>query len=142
MKIVMVKHPMEALIKVNYQGAVLIPVDDDLKGVPDYMVMAEIKMKRNPGNHRRFFAFIKTTFDMQDEFDNIDVWRKYIQMKGGFFDEIITGAGKVMYWPRSVSWDKLDEIEFKELFGKVFNAFMKYYGQQLSQEQLDTLLEY
>ena len=38
--------------------------------------------------------------------------------------------------------DKLDEIEFRDLFGKVVNAFIRYYGQDLSEIQINTILEY
>jgi len=37
-----------------------------------------------------------------------------IYSEAGFFDEVVTGKGQVLYWPQSISWSKLDEIEFKE----------------------------
>ena len=125
----------------NYQGVVFAPVMDDMESVPFGEVMVEIKKNRNPLNHKRFFAFIKQSFDMQDEFEDIEVWRKYICMKAGFFDEIVTKKG-VQYWPQSISWDKLDEIEFKEMFKRVTNAFIRYYGQGLDEVQLNSILEY
>ena len=93
------------------------------------------------GNHKRFFAFINMSFDMQDEFDSPEIWRKYITMKAGFFDEIVTKKG-IQYWPQSIAWERLDEIEFKELFAKVVNAFIKYYGNGLNELQINSILEF
>lgn len=141
MKIPMKKISIADLNKANYQGCVLAPLMDDLSGVTGD-VMVDVKKGRNVGNHRRFFAFIALTFDLQDEFDNREIWRKYIQMKAGFFTEVVTGNGKILYWPQSISWDSLDEIEFKDLFNRVVNAFMRYYGQDLNDIQINTILEF
>lgn len=140
MKTVLLKTRYEDIPK-GYSGAVFLSVMNDCDKVPMGEVMADIKANRNPGNHKRFFAFVNQSFDMQDEFDEKDIWRKYITMKAGFFDEVVTAKG-VQYWPRSISWDELDEIEFKDLFSKVTNAFIRYYGQDLNEIQLNSILEF
>lgn len=112
-----------------------------LESSPD-VIMVDYKKKRNAGNHRRYFAFIKASFDMQDEYDCPSIWRKYIQMKAGFFDEVVTAKGVVMYWPQSISWEDLDENEFKKLFDDVVNAFLKYYGHPLSESQIDKICSF
>jgi len=132
---------MADLAELEYQGYVLAPLVDDLSDISGD-VMVDIKKGRNVGNHRRFFAFINMTFDLQDEFDNKDIWRKYIQMKAGFFTEVVTANGKIMYWPQSISWDQLDETAFKDLFNKVVNAFLKYYGNDLNDIQINTIMEF
>jgi len=140
MKTVLHKMPYQDVPK-DYQGSVFLPVMDDCDKVPMGEVMADIKSKRNPGNHKRFFAFVNQSFDMQDEFDNTEIWRKYITMKAGFFDEVVTAKG-VQYWPKSISWDELDEIEFRDLFSRVTNAFIRYYGQGLNEIQINSILEF
>ena len=142
MKTILQKCNISDLVKSGYTGYVLLPVMDDLEDLPSGECVADIKKNRNPGNHRRFFAFIKQTFAMQDDFDSIEVWRKYITMKAGFFDEVVTAEGKVLYWPQSISWDKLDETEFRQLFDKVINSFIRYYGQNLNDIQINGILEY
>jgi len=119
-----------------------LPMDNDLAGISDGEIIADLRKNRNVKNHRRFFAFIKMSFDMQDTFDSMEVWRKYITMKAGFFDEVINGEGKVLYWPQSISWDELDEIKFKDLFNKVVDAFLKYYGQDLDDMQINSIVEF
>ena len=141
MKTVLHKTRMDR-VRNTYDGVVFLPVEDDCNDVPDGDLMADFNKKRNVGNHRRFFAFINTSFDMQDEFDSKEVWRKYITMKAGFFDEVITGEGKVLYWPQSISWDSLDEIAFKDMFSKVTGAFTRYYGKGLTEDQFNMILEF
>lgn len=139
MKLILVK--VSKLPK-GYMGPLLLPMERDLSGIPDGEIMADLRKNRNVKNHRRFFAFIKLSFDMQDTFDSMEVWRKYITMKAGFFDEVITAEGKVLYWPQSISWDELDEIKFKDLFNQVVNAFLKYYGQGLDDMQINSIVEF
>ena len=126
----------------NYHGPVFAPVDDDCDGIPYGEIMADLKKNRNPGNHRRYMAFIKQTFDMQDDLDNIMTWRKYMQMKAGHYEAVVAPNGHTMYWPRTINWDEMEEIEFKHLFNDIINAFIKYYGGGLNDIQLNSILEY
>lgn len=100
----------------------------------------DYKKKRSPGNHRRYYAFINNAFDMQDHFDNPEIFRKYIQVQAGHFDLVISPkTGEAAYWPKSISWDELDETEFRPLFNNVINAFIRWYGQRLTQQQINQL---
>lgn len=106
-------------------------------------IIFELKKNRSPGNHRRYFAFIKQAFDMQEHFDSIEIFRKYIQVQAGHFDLVVSPKnGEAAYWPRSIDWDKLDETEFKQLFGEVVNAFLKVYGERLDSYQVDQIIRF
>jgi len=142
MKTVLHKMTMQNAIQANYNGPVFVPVMDDADKIPYGELMADIHKNRSPGNHKRFFAFIKQSFDMQDFYDEPEVWRKVIQMKAGFFDEVVTEKGKVLYFPQSIAWDRLDEIEFKDLFNRVINAFIRYYGDDLNEIEINSILEF
>jgi len=103
----------------------------------------DYKKSRNPKNHRRYFAFIKNAFDIQDQYDNQEIFRKYLEMLAGHFDTVISArTGEAMYWPRSIGWDALDETEFRRLFDEVVNAFLNWYGDKLNDHQVGRLLEY
>lgn len=142
MKTVLHKMSMADAIKAGYSGPIFVPVLDDVENVPYGEIMAELRKNRNPGNHKRYFAFIKMSFDMQDYYNEVDIWRKMLQMKAGFFDEVISEKGVAVYLPRSVNWDELDETEFKPLFTKIVNAFIHYYGQGLNDIQINSILEF
>ncbi len=146
MKTVLAKYSMQDLIKSGYQGPVLVPVLDDLEGVPYGEVMAEIKLKRNPGNHKRFFAFVKQTFAMQDVFNeptDIERWRRHLLLIAGHVEEHISPkTGEVAFVIKSINWDELDELEFKPIFNSVINGFIKWYGKGLTELQINSILEY
>ncbi len=115
---------------------------DDADKIPFGEVMADIKKNRNAGNHKRFFAFVKQAFDMQEFYAEREVFRKVLQLKAGFFDLVISEKGANIYLPKSISWDELDEIEFRELFNRVVNAFIRDFGDKLNEIQINTILEY
>ena len=126
-----------------YQGPVFAPVMDDCESIPYGEVMAELKKNRNPGNHRRFFSFRNATFDMQDIYDDPEVWRRHLLLNAGHVEEHISPkTGDVGYVIKSIAWDELDEIEFKEIFGSVVNAFLKWYGEDLDEIQINSILEF
>ena len=142
MKTVLLKTTMKKMRTANYDGPVLVHVMDDADKIPFGEVMADIRKNRSPGNHRRFMGFIRQSFDMQDDFDNVTTWRKYIQMKAGHYEAVVTPKGETMYWPKTISWDELEEGDFRELFKDVTNAFIKYYGNDLNDIQINSILEY
>lgn len=129
----------------SHQGLDLYaPVDADsekrINGVDEFIF--DYKKNRSAGNHRRYFAFINTAFDMQDTYDSPEIFRKYIQMLAGHFDTVISArTGEAMYWPRSIDWSSLDdEGEFRKLFNEVVNAFLGWYGKELSDYQINQLV--
>jgi hypothetical protein len=128
------------------KSGALHPSDDEslqmLAKIPEGdEVVIEHKKQRNAGNHRRFFAFVKVTFDMQDDFEDQEVWRKYLEMCAGHFHTIISPkTGESMYIADSINWESLEETDFKELFNRVINAFISRYGQQLDQTQLSMVV--
>ena len=142
MKTALSKQRIEDLVNSGYKGPVLVPVMDDLDSLPYGECMADIHKNRNPGNHRRFFAFINQAFDMQEHYEEQEVFRKVLQLKAGFFDEVIGDKGNIIYLPRSIAWDKLDETEFKELFTKVVNAFIRDFGDKLNEIQINSIIEF
>jgi len=142
MKTVLLKTRYEDIPK-GYSGPVFLPVMDDCGKVPMGEVMVNIMAKRNHGNHRRFFAFRNTTFAMQDVYDNDEVWRRHLLLNAGHVEEHISPkTGKVGYVIKSIKWDELDEIEFKAIFSSVVNAFLKWYGEDLNEIQINTILEF
>ena len=110
-----------------------------MSGVKEFIF--DYKKNRSPANHRRYFAFINTAFDMQDTYDNQEIFRKYLEMLAGHFDTVVSArTGETMYWPRSISWEKLGEDEFRKLFNEVVNAFLGWYGQKLNDMQINQLV--
>jgi hypothetical protein len=96
----------------------------------DYDKLAKIKSgetykfvitkPRNIKFHRKYFALLNLVFDNQDKFDNQEDMRLYLQMKAGFYKRIETGTGS-MILPVSISFGKMDEFEFSEVYNRVMD---------------------
>lgn len=119
----------------------LIPLYDDdyeekrkLKIGEKYSV--EIKKARNVQFHRLYFALINCSWEYlneaQSEFfhNNKTVFRKSLEVSAGHCDKVF--SFKLKDWvdiPKSISFDKMSEFEFRELYERVkdviFNTILR-----------------
>lgn len=120
----------------------LIPADADakewLEGARAGKVMkAEIRMMRNGGFHRKFFCMLKCAYDNHDwpEIETqwgpakctYDQFRKYITVKCGYFDMVVTPQGNVRAEAKSISFAKMDQPEFEKLYNDALNFILAEY---------------
>ena len=101
----------------------------------DYL--AEIKVPRNINFHRLYFSLMRCAWDLQSEArqrelwkDNIDNFRKTVQMTAGHVDVVYSTKLKdFVEIPKSINFGSMDETEFKDLYEKVrhvlFTVFLK-----------------
>ena len=82
------------------------------------VVEVEIRKARNYKNHKRFFSLLKLGFENQDKNDSMDWFREFILIKSGNFESCETPDG-FMFRAKSISFSKMDEIEFRELYRSV-----------------------
>jgi len=89
----------------------------------------EIKKKRNVLFHRKFFALLNLVFQNQDHFkDNeFEAFRGYFLIKAGEYTRTDTPKG-AFYYPKSISFSKMDEIEFSRLYDKIINVACEEIG--------------
>ena len=136
------------------------------------LVMVEFIKGRNYQNHKRFMALCRVTFDLQDIQNIDELWRKHVIMIAGYFDliivpipprlqkvlnylrqwlggdmadgiiNIIEQSFGVHYIPKSMAFDKMDELEFNDMFDKAINAFIDRYGNGLTKDELLTVIEF
>ena len=116
-------------------GSKLIPCTSEDKekignmpvGEPFQIRYVEI---RNVRHHRLYFAFINKVFqNLPEKFDknwpDVDSFRRSMQMYAGYYDETISLKGETHLQPKSIAFDKLDEMAFSELHTKVKNVIGK-----------------
>lgn len=126
----------------------LEPVDDDTLKIcrslgPKDLILVKYSKARNPKNHRRWFAFVNLSFDMQDQYEDKEIWRKVLQMLAGHFDTVVDAKGNTHYWPRSISFKELDdETAFRDLFSRAVRAFLGRYGNGMSEEEFMKALDF
>lgn len=119
----------------------LVPVDEDsekpISRIGDGEVIhVSFKKSRNYGNHKRFFIFINATYDMQEHFETKKNYRNWMTMKAGWYETCVAPNGNVMFLPKSISFDEMDEDEFKELFSSCVDVFLKELGKGITENQL------
>ncbi len=141
---------MKAVFKKDSKNG-LIPCSEDAmklwdKIPDDSYALVEYVRKRNYENHKRFMVLIDVTFEIQDSQENKEIWRQHIQMLAGHFETIIfedvDGNITTQYWPKSIAYEKLDETEFQELFGRVIQAFLDRYGKGTTEQELLRVIDF
>lgn len=125
---------MKILLRKRLDGA-LYPMDEEaesalkrLKAGKD--CWCEIKVARDPVQHRRYFGLLTLTFENQERYTNIEHFRKAVQIKAGHVEELITLDGEVLLMPKSIAWGSLDQLEFDMLFGQVMRVCADILGME------------
>lgn len=78
------------------------------------------KEPRSGAYHRRHFAMINALFSAQEQFDDQDQFRKWLEVGAGFAEFVPGPKGRMVAIPKSIAWDKLDQAEFEPLHDAVF----------------------
>lgn len=71
------------------------------------------RLPRSPGFHKRHFKILAAVFNQQDQFDDPDNLRKWLEVGAGFCDLVPGPHGKPVAMPRSIAWDRLEQAEFE-----------------------------
>ena len=122
---------MEVYLTKNSDGLLIPTYDSDHEYCKKIgfgeTVKAVITKPRNMGFHKKFFALLNMAFQNQEEYEYFEDFRAVMVMKAGFFKTIATDKGMV-YLPKSLSFAKMDEIEFGELYSKMIDVVIKLLG--------------
>ena len=86
--------------------------------------IVDVRLPRNYEFHKKFFALLMLGFENQDSYDDFEDYRAIITCRAGYFKEIKTDKG-VVYMPKSISFSKMDELAFSELYDKIINILVK-----------------
>jgi len=137
---------MEAwLVKTN--SGDLIPADDASRETmnkvpPGEIVKIKFSRARNYENHKRFFAFLHTTFGMQEHFQTFEHYRRWICMKAGWYDAITAPNGNTFFTAKSISFDKMEEDEFQKLFSTCIDVFLRELGKGVTEDELMQVIDF
>lgn len=84
---------------------------------------------RDYHKHKKFMAMIRITFENQEEFNNFDHFREAVIIEAGYYDVIpgLFGQGEKKV-AKSISFSKMDEPTFEELFDKCADVCIKVIG--------------
>ena len=128
-------------VPADYQGKVFVGLDDDLEGVSGE-VMVEIKKARNPKFHIYAMRLFRLVLNNQEKYQNMEDLLVEIKLQTGHYEEHITLGGKVIYNPKSISFAKMEEIEFKAFMSKSIDAILKFFGTGMDREVLEEIVRF
>lgn len=104
---------------------------------------AKITLVRNLDFHRKYFALIRTAWEYVNERfqrelfrDNIENFRKGIEVAAGHCDLVFNPRIKeYVEVPRSIAFDKMDNIEFQDLYEKVKNVLFSTFLKNIDEDE-------
>jgi len=104
----------------DYDLAKKIPLNESIE--------YEFTKKRNIKFHRKFFALLNLVYENQEVYNNIEHLRKDLTISAGFYEIRHNFEGVEIYEPKSISFAKMDEIEFSELYNRFIDVVVKWLG--------------
>jgi len=87
----------------------------------------EIKQPRNLKFHRKFFALLTMVFENQEQYTNMEHLRKDLIIAAGHYDLRYNFDGLEICEAKSISFAKMTEDEFGELYNSVIDVIVKYF---------------
>lgn len=127
MEVQLVKQPGGILRPANQVDA-----DAMAKIANGRLIHVELKQPRNPMFHRKFFAMLNFAFEywtpetesvngMTPE-KNFERFRKDVMILAGYRTLVVNVRNEVRYEAESISFGKMDDTRFSEVYRSVFNV--------------------
>jgi hypothetical protein len=106
-----------------------LPEDEEkmTKWANDQILEVVIKKPRNPKFHRKFFALINLVFTNQDRYKIVDDLLIEIKIRVGHYKEHIDIHGEVIYIPKSISFERMEEMEFEVFYNRTIDVILKHF---------------
>lgn len=103
---------------------------------------ATIKRPRNLQFHRKYFSLINCAWEYQNEkvvahFNHrVEAFRKTVEIAAGWFELVyLIDKREWSQAPKSVTFDKMDELEFRELYDNVKRVLFQTFLRNISEEE-------
>lgn len=103
-----------------------------------------IKVARNIDFHRLYFAMIKTSWEYLPEWEqakyrnNIDNFRRDLQICAGYYNSYYSATrNDWVEEPKSIAFDKLDEVGFRQVYMAVRNVLDVYLRQFITEKEFE-----
>lgn len=138
---------------IKHEGA-FHPYDEDtesrMKKVHEgEVVTITFKKPRNAAFHRKYFSLINTAWEYLTErqeklYGSKDGFRKTLQVAAGFYEPVFDFIEeRFVKSPSSIAFDKMDEVEFGELYEGVRRVLFTHILKNVSEEEfMSNLVDY
>lgn len=118
-------------------------------------VLCDIKQPRNVDFHRKFHSLVRYLYSIWEppEAENkhgkaekcYDTFRHDLTILAGYYTQTIRLNGDIQVTAKSISFAKMNEEEFQELYSKVIDVALNLYAKQKGYDYdtiVDNLMEY
>ena len=127
-------------------GGVIKPAFDSdyelLKKIkPNTEYQCEIKQPRNYKLHKKYFALINLVYQNQEHYNNVEHLRKDLIIASGFYEKRYSFHGEEVTEAKSISFAKMSESDFNDLYSKTIDAICKYFHFD-KQDIIDNVQQY
>lgn len=108
--------------------------------------VADVKVARNVGFHRKYWALLNAAWSLLPErtsngFRSLDGFRSYVIVAAGFYELYFNPRLKeFVEVPKSISFEKMDEVEFSELYDRSKDVIWSIIGRYVSEEDFERCL--
>ena len=92
------------------------------------MVRVRVTKPRNIKFHRKFFALLNLGFENQDIYTDFEHWRRAVTIEAGYFEDLRMIDGTTQREAKSISFARMDELEFSNLYYAVLDVIAKFLG--------------
>ena len=92
-----------------------------LRLTPGEMSELEVRLPRSGPFHRRHMAIEQQVFDAQERFQQFDQFRVWLKVGAGWVDWCAGPKGGVVPIPKSISYAKADEGQFRQFHDQMID---------------------
>ena len=138
-------YKMNEIVKPMFMPALIPANEPDLESLKQFKhgsyITADVKSLRNPDFHRKFMKMIRGVKENSD-YPTVEMLIHDLKLWLGHYRLIVTPAGNPIYDPKSINFEKMDNLQFERFFSHSIDALMKYViGEINDRVERDRLVE-
>lgn len=101
---------------------------------------AKVHKPRNGDHHRKFFALVQLVFENQERYATLEDLLVEIKLKCGHYQEHITTKGRLIYVPKSISFEAMGQEEFSFFYQRAVDVVLKHFMPDTSEGELESMV--
>lgn len=104
-------------------------------------VTVEVKKPRNGKHHRLYWALVGVVHHNQDRYETTEQLHSALKIAAGHYDLLTMPSGQEYKIPRSIAFDKMDQVEFSQFYDRVCGLIAKHFLPGVSVDDLKAEVE-
>lgn len=128
----------------SIDGTIRPHMESDAEALKRFKFGEPFKIKavkpRNGQHHRLGMGMLQWVFDNQDRFDVFEDFLVEIKLRTGHYREHLTLRGVIIYVPKSIAFENMDEIEFGIWRQKAIDCVLKHFMPDMSAPEFESAL--